>query len=92
MGAYMVKFPHSRILTLAFIFFFATTFEVPAFLMLIYWFVIQLFSGVGTVGHSQVSQGGTAWFAHVGGFVAGAALIFVLRPKPRYSHRRDLQW
>ena len=48
MGAYMVKFPHSRILTLVTIIFFFTTIEVPAWLMLIYWFAIQFFSGVGS--------------------------------------------
>ena len=72
MGAYLVKFPHSRISTLVFVIFFFTTIEVPALVMLIYWFVIQLFSGVGTIGYSHVSQGGgVAFFAHVGGFVAG---------------------
>ena len=48
MGAYLIKFPHSRIVTLVFIFIFFTTIEVPAVLMLVYWFVIQFFSGVGT--------------------------------------------
>ena len=56
MGAYLIKFPRSRILTLAFIFFFITTFEVPAWLMLIYWFAIQLFSGVGSIGYTQASR------------------------------------
>jgi membrane associated rhomboid family serine protease len=92
MGAYMVKFPRARILTLAFIFVFVTTFEVPAVVMLAYWFFIQLFSGVGTVGYSHLSEGGTAWFAHVGGFVAGIALIYLLGTKPAYMHRRDLFW
>ena len=50
MGAYLVKFPHSRILTLVIVIFFFTTIEIPAWLMLIYWFVIQFFSGVGTIG------------------------------------------
>src|SRR5436189_4318360 len=75
MGAYMIKFPHSRILSLVTIVFFITTFEIPAWIMLIYWFVIQFFSGVGSIGYSHVSQGGVAFFAHVGGFLAGMALI-----------------
>src|SRR5262249_11149002 len=75
MGAYMIKFPRSRILTFAIIIFFIYTFEVPAWLMLIYWFAIQLFSGVGSIGYSTVSQGGTAFFAHIGGFVVGMLLI-----------------
>jgi membrane associated rhomboid family serine protease len=92
MGAYMVKFPRSRIVTLVFIFIFVTTIEVPAVVMLIYWFGIQLVSGVGTVGYSHLSEGGTAWFAHIGGFVAGVLLIHLMMPKPAYSRRRDLSW
>jgi membrane associated rhomboid family serine protease len=92
MGAYMLKFPRSRILTLVPIIFFFTTIEVPAFFMLIYWFVIQLFNGVGSIGYSHVSQGGTAFFAHVGGFVAGIVLINLMGARQRYSRRRDLHW
>jgi len=84
MGAYLIKFPRARIVTLVPIFVFLTTFEIPAFLLLIYWFAIQFLSGLGSVGYSQVSQGGTAWFAHVGGFVAGMLLVQVLGTKPRY--------
>jgi membrane associated rhomboid family serine protease len=92
MGAYLIKFPHARILTLAFIFFFITTFEVPAVLMLAYWFVIQLFSGVGSIAQSQASQGGVAWFAHVGGFLAGLILIKIMGTREKYGRRRDLHW
>ena len=90
MGAYMVKFPQSRINTLIF-YIFITTIEVPAWVMLIYWFFIQLVSGVGSLG-AQVSQGGTAFLAHVGGFVAGICLIYLMRPKERYWKRKDLSW
>jgi membrane associated rhomboid family serine protease len=92
MGAYLVKFPHSRILTLVPIFFFLTTFELPAAFVLIYWFVIQLFSGAGSVAYSNASQGGTAWFAHIGGFLAGIALIYILPTRRPYQKRRDLYW
>jgi membrane associated rhomboid family serine protease len=92
MGAYMLKFPRARILTIAIIFFFITRFEVPAWLMLIYWFAIQLFNGVGTIGVTQANQGGTAFFAHVGGFVAGMALINLMGPRERFYRRRDLYW
>jgi membrane associated rhomboid family serine protease len=92
MGAYVVKFPHSRIVTLVPIFFFLTTMEIPASIMLIYWFAIQFFSGIGSVGYSHLSQGGVAWFAHVGGFLAGIVLIFALRPHERYRQRRELSW
>jgi membrane associated rhomboid family serine protease len=92
MGAYLIKFPRSRILTFAFIFFFIYTFEVPAWLMLVYWFGIQLLSGVGSISYTQASQGGTAFFAHVGGFVAGIVLIRIMGAREPYTRRRDLYW
>jgi membrane associated rhomboid family serine protease len=66
--------------------------EIPAILMLAYWFIIQIFSGVGSIGYSNVSSGGVAWFAHVGGFVAGMILIFVLGTRERFRNRGDLSW
>jgi membrane associated rhomboid family serine protease len=92
MGAYLVKFPHSRIVTLVPIFIFFTTFEIPAALMLIYWFFIQVFSGLGSVGYSNVSHGGTAWFAHVGGFLAGILLVYTMGTRARFQNRGDLRW
>ncbi len=84
MGGYLIKFPRARIITLIPIFFFITTLEVPAVLLLVYWFIIQFFSGFMTIGYSQVSQGGVAWFAHVGGFVAGMLLVSVLANRNRH--------
>ena len=92
MGAYMVKFPHARIFTLVPIFIFFTTFELPAAFMLLYWFAIQIFSGIGSIGFSNISRGGVAWFAHVGGFVTGMLLVWMLGTRERYSNRRDLRW
>ena len=92
MGAYLVKFPHSRIVTLVFIFIFFTTIEVPAVLMLLYWFFIQLVSSVETAGYAHLSQGGTAFFAHVGGFIAGMILVGVMGTRQKYVRRRDLNW
>ena len=92
MGAYLIKFPHSRILTLIPIFFFWTTIEIPAVIILAYWFLLQFFSGVGSIGYSQVSQGGVAFFAHIGGFIAGMILIKVMGTRERYGRRRDLNW
>ena len=92
MGAYLVKFPHNRITTLIF-FGFVFFVDVPAVLMLGYWFVIQVFSGVGSVGYTNLSQGGTAWFAHIGGFIAGMLLVKLMaEPDRRYTRRRDLSW
>jgi membrane associated rhomboid family serine protease len=92
MGAYLVKFPRNRITTLIF-FGFVFFVDIPAVFMLGYWFLIQVFSGVGTVGYTNVSQGGTAWFAHIGGFVAGMVLVrLMVEEQRRYTRRRDLYW
>jgi membrane associated rhomboid family serine protease len=78
MGAYLVKFPRAHIITLVFIIIFITTVDLPAFLLLLYWFALQFFNGVGSLGYAQMSQGGVAWFAHVGGFVAGMLLVLLM--------------
>jgi membrane associated rhomboid family serine protease len=93
MGAYMVRFPHSRILSLVTIIFFFTTVEVPAWLMLIWWFFIQFFNGVGSIGFSHASQGGgVAFVAHVGGFLTGIGLIYLMAPRQPFTRRQDLNW
>jgi membrane associated rhomboid family serine protease len=92
MGAYLVKFPRARVLTLVFVLFFITTIEIPAPLMLAYWFVIQLFSGFGSIAQTHLSQGGTAFFAHIAGFVAGMALVKVMGSSAQYNRRRDRYW
>ncbi len=88
MGAYMIKFPQARIVTLIFFLFIWFT-DVPAWLMLIYWFGVQFFSGVGSLGDYTVSQGGTAFFAHIGGFVTGMILINLLGTRQRYVRSWD---
>jgi membrane associated rhomboid family serine protease len=82
MGAYLIKFPRAHIVTLVFIIVFITTVDIPAMFLLLYWFAIQFFSGVGSVGYSAASNGDVAWFAHVGGFVAGMLLV-MLMPTPQ---------
>jgi membrane associated rhomboid family serine protease len=92
MGAYLVKFPRNKITTLVF-FGFIFFVNVPAVVMLGYWFLIQVFSGVGSVGYTNVSQGGTAWFAHIGGFLTGMILVRLMSADDRqYTRRRDLSW
>ena len=81
LGAYIVLFPHARVLTLI-IFFFITVVEIPAGVVLAIWFVLQLFSGVGQLGADV--GGGVAYWAHVGGFAFGAlvAWLFYRRRGP----------
>lgn len=74
LGAYLVLFPRVRVHTLIFLGFFVTTIVLPAYLMLIYWFVLQLLGGLPSLAGMR-GGGGVAFFAHIGGFVAGAALI-----------------
>lgn len=83
MGAYMIRFSRARIVTLVFIVVFVTTVEIPAWILLMWWFVIQLFNGFGSLATANYNSGGTAWFAHVGGFVAGMLLIRVFPTKKR---------
>jgi membrane associated rhomboid family serine protease len=93
MGAYLVKFPRARIVNLIFIFFFVTTIDVPAWVMLIYWFGINLFGGYGAIAASQYTQGGgVAYLAHVGGFAAGIGLVYLMGTRQPYYRRRDLNW
>lgn len=93
MGAYLVKFPRSEVKMFAW-FILIFTFDVPAWAMLIYWFAIQLFSGYSAIGEAAQggSQGGTAFFAHIGGFIMGIILIFLLGTRQRYWRRKDLAW
>lgn len=84
MGAYMVTFPSARVRTLIPIFFYPATVDIPAYVILVYWFFLQFLSGVASIaGPEQGGGGGVAWFAHVGGFVAGMPLMLLLRPARR---------
>ncbi len=81
MGAYMLLYPTAKVRVLIWVLFFVTTIDVSAFLFLGLWFLIQLYSGWGGgVG------GGVAWWAHIGGFIAGVAWVLISRrfkPPPR---------
>jgi rhomboid family protein len=74
LGAYAVLFPRARVTTLVF-FFFITLVDLPALVVLASWFILQLFSGVG--GLAQQVSSGVAYWAHVGGFVFGAAAAWL---------------
>ncbi len=89
MGAYLAKFPRSRVVMLTW-FLFIFTFDLPAWVMLIYWFALQLFGGYGSL--TSATQGGTAFFAHVGGFIAGIGLIYLMGARQRYWRQHDAYW
>jgi membrane associated rhomboid family serine protease len=85
MGAYLVLYPRVRVFAMVPLGFFLTSIALPAWTMLVYWFVIQLFSGVTALGREG---GGVAFGAHVGGFVAGLVLIKLFaRPDYVEAHR-----
>jgi membrane associated rhomboid family serine protease len=79
MGAFIVLFPRARVTTLIPALFLFFTVQIPAVLMMGYWFFIQVFSGVASLGVSD--QGGVAWWAHVGGFLLGALLAAGVRKR-----------
>jgi membrane associated rhomboid family serine protease len=85
MGAYIVLYPRVRIHMLVFLFIFVTRIVVPAYLMLGYWFLLQLVSGT-----AARSEGGVAFWAHVAGFMAGAALIWVFKDRELVGRHRAL--
>jgi membrane associated rhomboid family serine protease len=83
LGAYLVLYPRARVRVFAFLFIFITTFTVPAWFMLGFWFVLQALDALPALGGS--SGGGVAYLAHVGGFIAG--LVYV-RHRAGKSRRR----
>ncbi len=91
LGAYLVLYPHSRVLTLLPIFIFWQIIEVPAVFLLGMWFLMQFLSGVGSIAVTTASggeAGGVAFWAHVAGFVAGVVGIYVFR-RPE---RQRVEW
>jgi membrane associated rhomboid family serine protease len=88
MGAYLILYPRVRVYVLVPIFIFFTSIAMPAWMMLGYWFFIQLVSGM----FSRSDMGGVAFWAHIGGFVAGALLIKVFAREDYIRAHRSHQW
>jgi membrane associated rhomboid family serine protease len=89
MGAYAVLYPRAPVHLLVVFFFYVDRVVVPAVFMLGYWFLLQLLGGLPTIGGSE---GGVAFWAHVGGFVAGVALVRPFaRPARLAAHRAHLR-
>lgn len=85
LGAYLIRFPLARVHVLLPVVIFLMRFELPAFFLLIFWFLMQVANSFLEAG--AAITGGVAWYAHIGGFVAGVLLILVL-PKRRKARRR----
>ena len=88
LGAYLVLYPQSRILTFIPIGYFMTLKLVPAIIVLGMWFILQLFNGVLSLGGPDV--GGTAFWAHIGGFVAGMLMAWIFGRKKNI--KREPSW
>jgi membrane associated rhomboid family serine protease len=77
MGAYLVLYPKARVRSVVIFFYLIRIMEIPAIIFLGFWFVLQLFSGLGSLGATE--SGGVAFWAHVGGFIVGIVCGFFAR-------------
>jgi membrane associated rhomboid family serine protease len=90
MGAYLVLFPRVRVFTIVPLGFFITQVALPAWVMLIYWMVLQFVGGLSTVGAE--GEGGVAFWAHVGGFVAGVILVKLFTSRAHLESHQRAHW
>ncbi len=81
LGAYLLLFPHAQIDTLLILGYFIRLVRLPAILVISLWVMLQFFSGLASLGVVQL--GGVAWFAHIGGFIAGLLLVNIFRRRRR---------
>ena len=90
MGAYLVLYPRAHVFTLVPLGFFITSIALPAWVMLIYWMGLQLLGGLTRIGASE--EGGVAFWAHVGGFVAGVVLVKLFERPDRVRAHVTHHW
>lgn len=86
LGAYWALFPRHRVDTLLPYFGFWSRTTLPASVVLLFWFITQLFSGIGSLGTGSAATGGVAWWAHIGGFVFGWLIAQATRGRLRHEH------
>jgi membrane associated rhomboid family serine protease len=94
LGAYLFLYPTARIVTVIWLFIFIRFVEIPALVFLPFWFLMQFLSGVQSLRAADPAMaGGVAWFAHIGGFIAGPLLLLVLGGfRRRRTARPQLPW
>jgi membrane associated rhomboid family serine protease len=95
MGAYLVMYPQARIAVFIPLFFFLGATYIPAIALIGIWFLMQVFSGVAAIGYATGGSGGVAWWAHIGGFLAGLLLVNLFRagrPPRRRHYWRGRSW
>lgn len=87
LGAYVISYPFAKVLTLIPIFIFVQIIEIPALIVLGFWFVMQFLNGTASLAvSSSANTGGVAWWAHVGGFIIGIVLLGVMGRRQRYDY------
>jgi len=79
LGAYLVLYPRARVTTAIFLVFFYQLIDIPAVIVLLVWFGLQLLDGLMSIGITTSASGGVAFFAHIGGFIFGAAVGLLVR-------------
>jgi membrane associated rhomboid family serine protease len=90
MGAYIVLFPQGKVRAIVFFGYFGQVVLVPAWVMIGLWFVLQLFSGFASLGASS-DVGGVAFWAHIGGFIAGALLVWIFRDRDAVARQNAVR-
>jgi membrane associated rhomboid family serine protease len=91
LGAYLIFYPQSRVQTFIPIGYFMTLRALPASILLAFWFILQLFNGVLSLGAAE-DVGGTAFWAHIGGFVMGVAVALVVGKGRNNASPRQAEW
>jgi membrane associated rhomboid family serine protease len=92
LGGYILLYPRARVITVLPIFFYPLFIRIPAYLMLGLWFLEQFVAGSLTLAVTTAQTGGVAWWAHVGGFATGAALVGIFQDPRRRPPSRDTWW
>jgi membrane associated rhomboid family serine protease len=88
LGAYILLFPRGKIRTIVFLGFFVTVVLIPAWVQIGIWIVLQFFNGVAGLGVHTEESGGVAYWAHIGGFIAGAVLVWLFRDQKAVERQR----
>lgn len=92
LGAYFLLYPKARVVTLLPLGFFTQLIQVPALFFLGFWFVQQFLYGLFSLNVQSAQSGGVAWWAHIGGFVAGVVLVWVFKKPASRPRERDTWW
>lgn len=91
LGAYLILFPRARVITLLFLFVFIQVVALPASIVLGMWIILQIVNSL-VFASGMMQGGGVAYAAHIGGFIAGVAMVYVLGGRRLIGNRRAREW